>query len=316
MKFRIVFAVAVLATALQANACDVCATHVALTGKETAGATTLSLFQQYSEYGRPSGGGHRFKSSSTQIAVSHWLTERWALQVGVPVLYRKLDDQSEQGVGDATAIVLYRAFDRQREVDRVIVDVYAGITMPTGDTDPLKGERSHHHGSGHGAHHAGHHGTSSHGHDGHSSVHGGHHIALGSGSWDFLFGGKAALKHGLNLVTLESQYNLRTEGDHGFRHGDEWVWRLGAHRYLLLDMDHSLTLGAELSGEWRDENRVDGVARSGSDKTGTYMGPVARYTRSDRLSLGLGVDIPVTDRNKGTGGAADFRMRANAAWSF
>lgn len=318
MKFRLVIAAMFVAMSLQAEACDVCATHVALTGKEAAGATTLSLFQRYSYYSAPDHGGHGLKSSSTQLAVAYWLTERWALQLGIPILYRNMEGWSEQGLGDATALAFYRAFDRQQNVNRVIVDVYAGVKMPTGNTDPLRYEqnhRHHEHSHAHSRHHGGHHGHSLH-HHASEHRHGGHHVALGTGSWDYLFGGKVVAKLDLHLLTAESQYNLRTEGDYGWQHGDEWTWRLGGHHYVVLDMERSLSLGVELSGEWRSENKLDGVKRAGSDKTGTYVGPLVRYTHGDSLNLSAGLDLPISDRNKGTGGAADYRIYGNLAWSF
>ncbi len=320
-KRIILIAVCALSVRSVTEACDICATHVALAGRESAGHTTISLYHMYSRYDRPSGGGHSFDSHTTQAAVSHWLADRWAVQVGVPYVYRKLDDESESGLGDATLIALYRALNRFVDDHVYRIDVYGGVKAPTGDSDRLRDEReartSHHHGHAH-RHHApasAHDAASE--HHGHHRPHAvGHHLAPGSGSWDGIFGVKGMVKRGRWLGLAETQYNLRTKGDHGFRHGDEWTWRIGTHYYALLTEEKSLTAGMNVSGEWRDENRLDGRTLRGSDKAGAYVGPALGYTHSDRLYLTAAYDIPVSERNKGTGGAADHRARVSLAWSF
>jgi hypothetical protein len=307
-----------------AEACDICATYVALAGRESAGRTTISLYELYSQYDRPSGGGHKFESYTTQFAAGYWLTDRWAAQLGVPYVYRKLNDQSESGIGDATLILLHRAVDRFVEDNLYRIDVYGGVKMPTGDSDLLRDEREAlAHGDGGSMHrHAGHtHDHSApataHGHEADGGGHAvGHHLAPGSGSWDGIVGVKGLVKQGRWLGLAETQYNLRTKGDHGFRHGDEWSWRVGAHYYAWLTEERSWTLGVDVSGEWRDENRVDGQKREGSDKSGVYVGPATGFTWGDRLHLAAAYDIPVSERNKGLSGAADRRARVSLAWSF
>jgi len=305
-----------------AQACDVCSTYVALAGRDVAGSTTLNIYQLYSDYDAPARGGHAFKSSSTQLSVSHWLTDRWALQLGVPYLYRDMDGDKEKGLGDATLIALYRLVNQQQEANVIRLDVYAGVKMPTGDSDRLKDERAGSSGHGHGSMHrhaAPHAAASAHAkavmHSPASSPHGGHHVALGSGSWDGIVGVKGLVKKDRWMALAESQYNYRTEGDYGWKHGDEFTWRIGPHYFVALDETKSLSFGVELSGEWRDANELDGEQGNRTSKKGNYAGGVVRYTR-DALQLLAGLELPISDKDKGVRGAADYRARLSAGWSF
>jgi hypothetical protein len=315
-----------------AMACDICATPVV--SDAGAGSTSVSVFEQYSDYETGSKGESAFTSSTTQLSVHRRLHERWAVQVGLPWVDHELGDESESGLGDATALVLYRPILVKKEGRRVQVDLYGGVKMPTGDTDELQDERdaalakqaataedAHGHAHAMGvrvAGHAGHdHGAEAaeaeHDESGHAT---GHHLSLGSGSWDGIVGVQGLWQQGRALGTGEFQYTLRTEGDYDFQYGDEWVGRLGAYWMALESASGSLAVGAEGSVESMDENEVLGVEQEGSSKDVAYVGPSLQGVLRDRLSGTLAWDIPVDGENEGVHGAADTRVRASLAVTF
>src|SRR5690606_4751828 len=143
----------------------------------------------------------------------------------------------------------------------------------------------------------------------------GHHLALGSGSWDALFGANAVLRQGDWMARGTTQYSARSEGDYGYRFGDEWSWRVGLHRFVLNEGARSLRIGLDVSGEWRDRNETDGEA-STSVKRGAYVGPAVHLVWGPSLQAGLNVELPIYNGDEGLSGAADLRTQASLAWSF
>ncbi len=294
-----------------ASACDVCATHLALAAREEAGRTTVSVFEQYSDYDAPPGGGHTFTGYATQVSASHWVNGRWAVQAGLPILDKNLDngEAHESGIGDATLLAVFRAVKHEDAAGYATVDAFAGIEAPTGDSDPLREERDaaleamhaeeHEHEGGEEDHHAPH-------------PHG-HHVALGSGSWDGIFGVSGLWKRGRVMGMGEAQYVLRTEGDFDFEYGDEVIGRAGLFWFALLEDAGSIAAGAEVTADRKAEDRVMGVKQDGSDGDAVYAGPSLRATWNDRLAASFAWDIAVSGEDEGLEGAASTRVRGALA---
>jgi hypothetical protein len=288
-------------------ACDVCATHVALSDKESVGRPSVSIFEQLSKF-EPSGGeDDTFETWTTQFAVGYRLSERWAVQLGIPYADRELNGDTEQGLGDATALAAFRAFQRIQGANVALVDAYAGLEMPTGDSDLLREERDHAleeetMADMPGVPHE--HPT-------------GHHLALGSGSWDGIFGVNAYGKYGRWAAQGNAQYKLNTEGDFDFEYGDEFVWLTGVKYFAVLEHAQSLAAGVDLSGNWQDQNKVLGETDTDHPSTrATYVGPAATYTHGDRLNISVAWDFPIAGEDNGLEGAADTHVRASASWQF
>lgn len=305
-----VLSVAGILMARSSWACDVCATHVALSDKESVGRPSFSVFEQYSKYDPSGGEDETFESWTTQFAVGYRLGERWALQLGIPYVDRELNSDTEQGVGDATAIAVFRAFQRMHEANVGLVDIYAGLKAPTGDSDLLQEERDH---ALEEEPMGDMHGDMEHEH-GHPT---GHHLSPGSGSWDGIFGVNAYGKCERWAAQGNAQYKLNTEGDFDFEYGDEFVWLTGVKYFAVLEHEQSLAVGVDLSGNWQDQNKVLGDTDTDHPKTrATYVGPAATYTHSDRLNISVAWDFPVAGEDNGLQGAADTHVRASASWQF
>jgi hypothetical protein len=327
--FRRVLIGAAALSAAGAWACDLCATHVALTSWEAKERTSVSLFQQYSDYDEH-GDEPSYESGTTQLGVGYRFADRWSAQLSVPYLSKDLGGDSESGLGDLTALALYRAVNAIEGERIVLVDVYAGLKMPTGDSDRLEEERNAalpeeaEHAEEHHDEHAEHAGFFA-GHAGEDHVveadeeHGhaiGHHVALGSGSWDGIFGARGLAQQGRWRGSAEAQYAARTEGDYDYEYGDEFIARAGARYFALLDHQGSVALGADLSREWSDDNQVLGDDQPGTGKSASYVGPALDVTWGERLTASAAWDIPIEGEDEGVHGAADTRVRASLSWLF
>jgi hypothetical protein len=225
-------------------------------------AWSVGLSGQRSEYDRD-GNGPSFDSFTTQLSASRRLGERWMIQLGVPYHDRELDDDSESGWGDATVTAAVNLF-KNSSANASFIDAYAGVKMPTGDSDRLAEEQEsvHHGGAQHAMHRRARHGAERHGevapkdqpmmHDAHAA---GHHLALGSGSWDFLTG--ITMRHHLGAwrFRAEVQYVIRTEGDYDYRYGNELFARGGIYRAIQFG-ESDLRLGVSMSAEHRDANEL------------------------------------------------------------
>lgn len=289
-------------------ACDVCATHVALSEKESVGRPSVGVFEQFSAYDASGSDDERFECWTTQFAAGYRLSERWAFQLGFPYVDRELNGVSEQGVGDATALAVCRVFRSMREANVRLVDVYAGLKLPTGDSDLLREERDQaleeenmagmHDGMGHE----------------HSA---GHHLSPGSGSWDGIFGINTYGKLGPWAAQGNAQYKMNSEGDFDFEYGDEFVWVVGVKYFAILEQSQSLGVGLDVSGNWQDQNKVLGETDTEHPITrAVYAGPAATYTHSDCLSVSFAWDFPVAGEADGLQGAADTHVRASVNWQF
>lgn len=300
--FSLTVLVLLMFTPSSLKACDICSVLVPAAGVEESGDFMVSFYGQYSYYGA-SPRNERFDSLITQTGIGYWLSDQWSLQLSIPLIYRKLGDQSKSGLGDIAALIQFRPVNQVNESSLFLVDVYAGVQMPTGDSSLLADERPRGHGHGHG-----------HGRGGHSHV--GHHLTLGSGSWDGIFGGAARWAEGPWQARLDMQYHLNTRGSYGFEFGNDFLTRLGGEFRPIMTDTLQVGVGAEFSFEYRGENSVDGIARVGSDKRVAYLGPTARIGVGDHLHFSVAWDLPVHGRHTGLNGAADQRVRFLLGWNF
>jgi len=324
MKHKTPAAITALLIALTNNtfACDAHKIPVSPSTWKNNITSAAGINAQFSEYDRPSSGGDEFKSSIIQFGLSQKISDKWTIQLGVPYLDRELNGEQESGIGDATAVAVYQAYRRERNKHTLTLDIYGGIKMPTGDSDRLKDESSdteeHHEAHAHGMAVFGHSPTGDSSGDHHADDHdahsGGHHLALGSGSWDGIFGAIIRARQGSWTALLDAQYILRTEGDHDFKYGDETYVRGGVFCDILQGRNR-LAAGAVASGEWRDANEVNGE-KSGDRKSAAYVGPALHLGIGELILVTAAYDFPVHNRDEGLDGAADQRVRVGLSVYF
>lgn len=305
---RLPFFVCVIAAAGAAQACDICATHLALGAWGQDARLNVSLFSQYSKFDQ----GHELESFNHQIAGAWRFNDRWAVQAGVPYLDRDLDGETTSGIGDATLLGIFRLHHDVKGTDATVVDIYAGLKFPTGDTDELKEERDV-------ALEAKEH--EEHGHeeadgDGHHAEHAhGHVVSPGSGSLDGIFGARAIAKRGRWQASAAAQYLLRTEGDYDYQYGNELILNAGARYYVVLRANSYIALGADITRDKRERDEVLGEKQE-STPASSYIGPAIEAAFGENFSLFAAWDIAIEGEDEGLHGAADKRARAGVNFAF
>jgi hypothetical protein len=75
-------------------------------------------------------------------------------------------------------------------------------------------------------------------------------------------------------------------------------------------------LQAVVSGESKGEDTIYGVATSDTAVTSVYLGPQVSFTWSDRLSVQLAADLPVSIASSGEQIVPDYRIRGAVTWRF
>jgi len=300
-----------------------CESHkISVASPSWSGGRSLAagLDGQYSHYDRVPE-GEEFDAFTAQVAGSYKIGHDWLVQFGVPYHDRMLGEDEEAGWGDASLLVAFTAFEQASGDMQIAVDVYAGIKMPTGDSDRLAGESGSDHEEHHVIQHNALHAVEIHAENAmlsapENGVHhsAGHHLALGSGSWDIPAG--VVVRHKTDRWTLraELQYVIRTKGDYDYQFGNELFARGGFFRSV--DSGAGIWhLGLSASAEQREANRTDGV-ETGSDKSAAYAGPALWFELNKRLQLMAAYDFPVAQRDMGLSGSADQRARAGVMWLF
>lgn len=300
MKKVLIFVLVVISVASSGFACDSCSSMPVFPEGGTPGQTSIGIYGQYNKIDNPSS-HHKITEYDLQTVLSHGLSERWSATVVIPYLHKTLDDEpTEDGIGDCSLEAVFHAL----RSSGLQANIFAGITVPTGDTDPLEEEREVYlenleHGEGEDHHHAH-----------------GHHLALGSGSVDALLGGSLLYTKDAWTGTAQAQYRLTTEGDYVFEYGDSIQAQAGLEYAVLRGATSSTAIGIDTSISWQDNNQVMGVEQEGGNDTIVYAGPTASYKRVNGLKASFGWDFAVSDGGEGLDGAADKRCWANLACVF
>ncbi len=344
-----------LATALSAialvdaTACDLCGCYTpqlealpqsadaALPGAEMSAGPLRGFYtglaEQFTHFGTlqfegdevPNPTGQHLDSSITQLVAGYSIGSRFGLQVNVPFIHRAfarpegfaIDRGSETGFGDVSLLgrfVLWRTetgarrelifagksprfVAREPEFTASVV-LLAGVKFPTGDSSRLREEFDEIEIAG----------------APESGIHG-HDLTLGTGSFDGVFGGQAALRWRSVFLQAETQFVLRGDGRHQYHFANDITWSGGPGYYFLRRSDAILGLQAVVSGEHKDVDRFRGQRADDTGITSVFLGP--RVVGSwRRLSGEIGVEIPVAIENTALQAVPDYRLRAGLAFSF
>src|SRR5207249_1377793 len=90
-----------------------------------------------------------------------------------------------------------------------------------------------------------------------SGIHG-HDLALGSGSWDGIFGLRSFTRYKSLFFDANVQYPVRSTGDHSFRYGNSLVFNVAPGVYLHRSKDQSVGLECSLFGERESASKFRG----------------------------------------------------------
>lgn len=315
-------------------ACDLCGCYTVPIEAVYHNETGLysGLAEQFTYLGSLRDNGHEvanptnqfLASSTTQLIAGYgFLDHRLSLQINVPFIYRdfkrpegfEIDRGHESGVGDISFLGNYRLFRHDtpdfiggpvlakdgkslvvlpsRKSDfTVSINVIAGVKFPTGDASRLKEEF--HETEVEGAPESG--------------IHG-HDLALGTGSYDAIFGGDFYLRYQSFYFQADAQFTLRGDGRYSYHFANDLTWSAGPGWYLIRSDNRSLGLQFAASGEYKDTDRFQGRVAEDTGLTAVYLGP--RMIGSiGPINAEVGLDLPILLDNTALQVVPDYRIRA------
>jgi len=314
MKFFIP-AVLAAACAQPVLACDLCSIYAAT---EAQGGTGKGFFggvaEQFTHFGTLQNEGHEvpntigqyIDSSVSQVFAGYNFSDRFGLQLNLPVIYRSfkrprgavIDSGTEFGIGDMSLIGNFLAYQKLAENFTFNWTLLGGLKLPTGNSSHLKESDV----------------ESENGLP--ASGIGGHDLALGSGSFDGVVGTGLSLRWKRFFLNGGLQYAARSEGDFGHQYANDLTWSGGPGVYLALTHNYTVAFQALASGETKGKDTVNGVADGDSAETIVYVGPQVSFTWQSKLSAQVGADLPVHIENSGLQSVPDYRVHAAFTWRF
>jgi hypothetical protein len=321
-------------------ACDFCGCYLPPQEHihQTAFGIYASVSEQFTRFGSLRFEGHEvdnptgqyLNSSITQLVVgSSFFDNRFALQVNVPLIYRsfkrpegfEIDRGHESGLGDVSLLANFVVFKKEalfheesssfsKDGKTVAVPVHrdpdfsaalnliAGLKFPTGDSSRIKEEFNEVEVEG----------------APESGIHG-HDLALGTGSYDAIFGAQLFVRYKAVFLEADTQFTLRGDGRHSYHFANDLSWSGGPGVYLIRKDGGSLALQCAVSGEYKDTDRFQGRVAADTGITTLYVGP--RVTAQlGRVSADVGVDLPVLIDNTALQAVPDYRIRAGISVHF
>ncbi len=305
--------VVLVACAVPARACDVCAIYVATEPRESESGLSLGVGEQLSRFQtlqdeghRIPSGGQELTSSVTQLALGYDFVPEMGVQLTVPLVVRDfrrpeegvLRSGSEDGLGDVSLVAMLRPLSHLGDQTTFRLSLLGGVKLPTGSAHRIREELSE---------------TDEPAGGTPSGVHG-HDLALGSGSVDGVVGAALFASWTRLFGAASAQYAIRDQGDFGYQYANELTWSGGPGAYLLLDHAYSLSLQASVTGEHKRNDTLHGVAGDDTAITAVYVGPALAFTWGASLASSVALDLPVVQDNSSIQLVPDFRLRAGLTW--
>lgn len=315
-KLALVLAIIIVLTVNNpSSACDLCAIYRADEAKESTPGFNVGLFEQFTHFGTlqesgreiPNTADQYLDSSITQF-IAGYQFERFGLQANIPYIHRSfrrtgpggIDKDTEAGLGDATLLGNFRAYERLTPDTIFIWTLLGGVKFPTGSADRIKEEKN-----------------ESEPAPGfpESGIHG-HDLALGTGSYDAIIGTTAAFHWKRFFTNAGVQYAVRTRGAYGYRYASDLIWNVKPGVFLYVSHESTLGLQFAVTGESKGKDTFRGEKAADSAVTSVFLGPELSYTWKERLSADLGADFPVIIHNTSLQAVPDYKLHAALVWRF
>jgi hypothetical protein len=297
-----------------APACDMCALYSASDAQGGGKGLFGGVAEQFTHFGTVQNDGQKLPNTASQylngsilqLFAGYNFSDRFGLQFNVPVIHRSfqrprgsvIETGTVSGLGDVSLIGNFRACQKLLENFTFTWTLLGGIKFPTGDSSRLNEPD-----------------VDSEPPLPDSGI-GGHDLALGSGSFDGIVGTSLMARWQRAFLTANLQYAIRTEGDFGHQYANDLTWAGGPGYYLVLEDTHTVALQLNVSGEDKGKDTFNGVPDNDSAETIVYLGPQINFTWSSKLSVQVGVDLPVSIYNSGVQVVPDYRARAALIWRF
>ena len=299
-----------------ACACDLCSVYSSEQTRGEIGAGVYAgIAEQFTHFGTLQDNGARvdnpagqyMDSSVSQVFAGYNFGERIGVQFTLPVIYcafrrpegLAIESGTESGIGDISLIGHAQVIHWEKRNATFIWNLLSGVKFPTGNSDRIAEEFNETVVEGAPA----------------SGVHG-HDLALGSGSYDGIFGTTIYARWEHWYLRAGMQYTLRSTGDFDYRYANDLTWSGGPGYYYLMTERHSLALQLAVSGETKGCDTFQGETAGDTGITTVFLGPLINYTWSDKLIAEVGVDFPVCIDNTALQIVPDYRVRAALIWHF
>jgi hypothetical protein len=321
-----------------AGACELCAIYNAGSAQgQSESGFLFTIAEQYIPYRTPQFDGEEVSianpsyvdSSITHFVPGYNFNSWLGVSVNIPVTYlsfRRTDLRysltappvlftekgTEFGLGDTSLIGRFTVFQKTTMRYGLFVNLLGGVKFPTGDASRLDSEVAQAKlfesflppGTPHDplAHSI-------------ASVHP-HMLALGSGSYDGVFGLTASARWKRWFLNGQFQYYLRTKGEAGFKYGDELIVSGGPGAYVFLGDSWTLSLQLNALYDTMGRDELIGQVSNRTGETAWYMGPFLALTAGEHFSANAGVDVPLRIANNGFQSVADYEVRVAFSWRF
>ena len=234
-------------------------------------------------------------SNISQINLSQPLSQNLDLEFSLPVIYREyrrleksgFERDRKFGVGDFSIFFKKEAvkeisFNKQKSVYASSY-LRAGVKLPTGSDDELKEELDEVISLLGGTESSLTSGT----------LVGGDDIALGTGSFDYVFGAGSILEYKDVSLDINLSYSYKKEGAHHYRFGNDFQWNLLLAKKFIEKEKFNFFYGIRLSGENKEEDKILGVKLDNTDERNIYLGPEFFLSFSSKLQAKFGILAPV-----------------------
>jgi hypothetical protein len=337
-KYSCLLAAFAFATVVTSRACDLCGCYTpqleAMPQMDSVGAAKwyAASGEQFTHFGTLQRDGDKIDnptgqyldSSIMQLVAGYNINNRFALQLGIPLIYRDfkrpegfaIDRGTESGLGDVSLLLKTVAFKyssgarRTFEVGKnpVAIDreppftasavLLTGLKFPTGGTSRLKEE----------FHEIDIPGAPP------SGIHG-HDLTLGTGSYDGIFGEQNSLRYNNIFVETNVQFTLRGDGAHQYHFANDLIWSGGPGYYFVRTHETIIGLQFVVSGEYKNVDRFRGAKAVDTGVTSLFVGPRLVASRG-RWSSELDVDLPAKIDNTALQAVPDYRLRAGISVQF
>ena len=310
----------IIAAALSASrlvACDFCVCDLPYMDISSKPGWHARLSEQFTHFGTlqqdgrsiANPAGEHLDSSITQIIVGYDFAHALGVQLSVPLVSRSfqrwhhgaLDTGSVNGVGDVSFLAHWAPMHIQHAEFLFITRFFAGISLPTGDSDRVLEE-----------------GAESGGGESETVASGlhGHDLALGTGSVSGLFGVDARVQWKRLFFTAGIEGVVRTRGAHGYTFADEMSWHGELGAFLVDCPDFNLALAAECTGSSKGQDVFQGTRATDTSATFVFLGPKISATWSKRYHAEVAVDFPVLREASGVQAVPDYRISATVGIRF
>jgi hypothetical protein len=256
------------------------------------GAWTLGVSEQFSTFQVRGDNDLRTTDSDaelirnlsiTQLTAAYNVTTNFAVQLNTPFVVRnyyrferfaRVSD-TEAGLGDMSVLGTFAPYSYNDIENRFFIAGFGGIKAPTGDTGSLTrvaaqdGEPS----SG-------------------NTIQG-RGLTLGTGSVDVPLGLVAYGRSNRLQIFASVQYTIRTEGAADYRFANDLSWAVSPGWLFLLGEEESLAFSAVISGENKGGDHLNGEFLSKTAVNNLYLGPELFYSLTNRVSVLVGIDLPI-----------------------